>query len=273
MAEKNQDQMVEIDIDLLQPNPLQPRGSIPADSLMELAESIRAHGILEPIVVAHTPAGYQIIAGERRWRASKIAGLSKVQAVVKHVSPDEMLLLAIVENLQREDLNVFEKAAGYKRLNEEFGMTHEQIARQLGVSRPTVSNNIRMLNLPDIIKDALLSGTISISIAESLLQLRTPEMMIQLFTTKVLRENFSVRQIEELARRLEEKGEIERGIGRPLVWKRTKQTKEIEDDLMTRFKDTKVDLTRSKRQIKIILKFKDEDVFNDFLDKMGDQIS
>lgn len=268
MGKKDFGQVAEIDISLLQPNPLQPRGSIPTESLIELAESIRTHGLLEPIVVAHTPAGYQIIAGERRWRASKIAGLTKIQAVVKDVNPDEMLVLAIVENLQREDLNVFEKAAGYKRLNEEFGFTHDQIARQLGVSRPSISNSVRMLILPDMIKDALLNGTISNSMAEALLHLRTPEMMIQVFSTKVLRENYSIRQVEELARRLGQEGKIEVGQGRPTIWKKDTKNKEMEDKLMSKFKKAKIDLTRSRRQIKVVMKFNDEQEFNDFYEKV-----
>ena len=268
MAKKDFGKLVEIDIDLLQPNPLQPRGTIPNESLMELAESIRTHGLLEPLVVAHTPAGYQIIAGERRWRASKIAGATKIQAIIKEVDPHEMLLLAIVENLQREDLSVFERAAGYKRLNEEFGMTHEKISRQLGVSRAAVSNTIRMLKLPDIIKDAVLSNTISTSMAEALLHLRTTEMIIQVFTTKVLRENYSVRQIEELARRLAEDGEIERGYGRPTKWHRSKKTKDMEKELAEMYSETQVDLTRSRRQIKITLKFSDDDVFEEFYKRL-----
>ena len=268
MSKKAFGEVAEIDSELLQPNPLQPRGSIPTNSLMDLAESIRTHGILEPLIVAKTPAGYQIIAGERRWRASKIAGYDKVPVIIKEVDPDEMLLLAIVENLQREDLNVFEKAAGYKRLNMEFGLSHEVISRQLGVSRAAVTNTIRTLKLPDMIKDAVLTETISVSMAEALLHLRTPEMIIQVFTTKVLRENYSVRQIEELARRLAEDGEIEKGYGRPTKWKTDKKTKEIESELVQKYSNTKVALSRSRRQIKITMKFKDEDVFNDFYEKL-----
>ena len=268
MTQKEFGKVVEIDLDLLQPNPLQPRGSIPSESLMDLAESIRTHGLLEPLIVAHTPAGYQIIAGERRWRASKIAGLTKVQAIIKEVDPTEMLLLAIVENLQREDLSIFEKAGGYKRLNEEFGMTHEQMARQLGVSRASVSNTIRMLKLPDIIKDAVLSNTLSTSMAEALLHLRTTEMMVQVFTTKILRENYSVHQIEELARRLGEEGEIERGYGRPTMWKTDKKTKDMEKELTEMYNKTKVSITKSRRQIKLVLKFQDNDVFEEFYGRL-----
>src|SRR4051812_5614518 len=113
------DQFLHLDHDAISPNPLQPRGSMAAGPLKELAESIKANGILEPIVVADTPAGYQIIAGERRWRAAKIAGLKQVPAIVKKVNQKEMLVLSIVENLQREDLNVLEEGSGYKRLSDE----------------------------------------------------------------------------------------------------------------------------------------------------------
>ena len=180
-AKKENGRIAEIDIDMLQPNPLQPRGTIPSDSLMELAESIREHGILEPLVVADTPAGYQIIAGERRWRAARMVGLKKVPVVIKKVDPSDMLVLSIVENLQREDLNIFEQAAGYARLNEEFGLSHEDIGRMVGKARTSITNIIRMLGLPDLIKDALLSKTINLSQAEALLHLRTSEMMIQVY--------------------------------------------------------------------------------------------
>lgn len=268
MARKEFGKVVEIDMDLLQPNPLQPRGSIPTESLMELADSIRTHGLLEPIIVGKTPAGYQIIAGERRWRASKIVGMEKIPAVIKDVDPEEMLVLAIVENLQREDLNIFEKAAGYKKLNDEFGFTHDEIARQVGVSRPAISNSIRLLNIPDMIKDAVMTGTIPSSMAEALLHLRTPEMMIQVFTTKVLRENYSVRQVEELARRFAEEGKIIPGVSRPAIWKRDKKTQEIEKEIMEKFEKSKADISRSVRQIKVVLKFKDEATFKEFYEKI-----
>lgn len=114
-------QIFEIDIDMLQPNPLQPRGLITSDSLIELVDSIREHGILEPLVVAKTPAGYQIIAGERRWRASKIAGIIKVPVAIKETTPQGMLEMAIIENVQRIDLNPLERAQAFKRLMDEFG--------------------------------------------------------------------------------------------------------------------------------------------------------
>jgi len=248
----------ELEIDLLQPNPLQPRGSISPNSLLELAESIREHGVLEPLIVAKTPAGYQIIAGERRWRASKMVGLKKVPVIVKDVKPSQMLVLAIIENLQREDLNIFEQAAGYKRLNEDFGMSHEAIGKMVGRARTEITNTIRILNLPDIVKDAVLTGTINKSQAEALLHLRSNEIIVQVFTTKLLRENYSVRQIEELARRLEQEGEIQRGKGRPAIWKHTKKSKEIEDNLRQAF-NCDVDLRRSTKQIRMTFVLNDEE--------------
>src|SRR5476649_491347 len=133
-------QIHEIDIMLLQANPLQPRGIIMSDSLNELVDSIREQGILEPIVVAKTPAGYQIIAGERRWRAAKILGLANVPVVIKETTPQGMLEMSIVENVQREDLNPIEKALAYRRLIDEFGLGTTEVAKRVGKSVPAVSN-------------------------------------------------------------------------------------------------------------------------------------
>src|SRR5687768_8958495 len=132
-------QIFELDINLLEPNPLQPRGLITPESLAELAESIREHGILEPVVVAKTPAGFQIIAGERRWRASKLAGLKRVPVVMKETSPQGMLEMAIVENVQRQDLNPLERAQAYKRLMDEFGLANQEIAQRVGKSPAYIS--------------------------------------------------------------------------------------------------------------------------------------
>ena len=148
------DNIYELETTHLQSNPLQPRGVITPDSLTDLVESIREQGILEPIVVARTPAGYQIIAGERRWRAAKVLGLAKVPVVVKDTTPQGMLEMSIVENVQREDLNPIERALAYRRLIDEFGLGTTEVAKRVGKSVPTVSNTIRLLSLPDAIKDA-----------------------------------------------------------------------------------------------------------------------
>lgn len=190
----------------LQSNPLQPRGVITPDSLTDLVESIREQGILEPIVVAQTPAGYQIIAGERRWRAAKILGLSHVPVVVKETTPQGMLEMSIVENVQREDLNPIEKALAYKRLIDEFDLGTTEVAKRVGKSVPAVSNTIRLLSLPDAIKDALVAGVITEGHVRPLLSLGDSKLMLEVFKT-ILRDNYTVRQTEELARKV--KGDVQ----------------------------------------------------------------
>jgi ParB family transcriptional regulator, chromosome partitioning protein len=203
----NQSEIHELDINMLQANPLQPRGVIAQTSLNDLVESIREQGILEPLVIAKTPAGYQIIAGERRWRAAKLLGLSRVPVVIKETTPQGMLEMSIVENVQREDLNPIERALAYKRLIDEFGLGTNEVARKVGKSAPTVSNTIRLLSLPDAIKDALVAGVISEGHVRPLISLGDPALMLDLFR-KILRENSTVRQTEEEARKA--KGEIQK---------------------------------------------------------------
>lgn len=190
----------------LQSNPLQPRGVILQESLTDLVESIREQGILEPIVVAKTPAGFQIIAGERRWRASKILGLQKVPVVVKETTPQGMLEMSIVENVQREDLNPIERALAYKRLIDEFGLGTNEVAKRVGKSAPTVSNTIRLLSLPDAIKDALVAGVITEGHVRPLISLGDPKLMLEVFK-KILKDNLTVRQTEDLSRKI--KGDVQ----------------------------------------------------------------
>lgn len=197
----------ELEISMLQSNPLQPRGVISPASLNDLVDSIREQGILEPLVVARTPAGYQIIAGERRWKAAKLLGLSKVPVVIKETTPQGMLEMSIVENVQREDLNPIERALAYKRLIDEFGLGTNEVARKVGKSAPTVSNTIRLLSLPDAIKDALVAGVITEGHVRPLISLGNTDLMLDLFR-RILRENSTVRQTEETARKA--KGEIQK---------------------------------------------------------------
>lgn len=194
-------QLFHLEIDLLQPNPLQPRGIIASDSLQDLIDSIREHGIIEPLVVAKTPAGYQIIAGERRWRASKLAGLTTVPVVVKETTAKGMLEMAIVENVQREDLNPIERAQAFQRLIEEFGLTSTDIAKRIGKSESYVSNTMRLMALPDAIKDGLISAAISEGHARAIAGLGDVKLMVEAYKT-ILAENASVRRAEDLARRM-----------------------------------------------------------------------
>lgn len=200
-------QVFELEINMLQANPLQPRGIISPESLQELANSIKEQGILEPIVVAQTPAGYQIIAGERRWRAARLAGFEKVPVLIKTTTPQGMLEMAIVENVQREDLNPIERALAYKRLIDEFGLGTNEVAKKVGKSAPTISNTIRLLSLPDAIKDALVAGVITEGHVRPLISLGDSKLMLDLFK-KILKDNSTVRQTEEMARQA--KGEIQK---------------------------------------------------------------
>lgn len=203
-----EEQIYELEIDLLQPNPLQPRGLIAPESLSELSDSIRAHGVLEPLVIAKTPAGFQIIAGERRWRASKIVGLARVPVIIRETSPQGMLEMAIVENVQRIDLNPLERAQAYRKLMDEFGLTNQEIAERVSKSPSYISNTIRLLTLPDALKDALMSAATSEGHARALAALEDPRLIIDAYK-EVLKRNLSVRGTEELVRRLR----VRQGIG------------------------------------------------------------
>src|SRR3989338_4023251 len=197
----NGDRIFELAADMLQTNPLQPRGLITPESLTELAESIKAHGVLEPLVVAKTPAGYQIIAGERRWRASKLVGLPKVPVIIRETNPQGMLEMAIVENVQRIDLNPLERAQAYRRLMDEFGLANQEIAERVSKSPAYISNTIRLLILPDALKDALMSGATSEGHARALAALEDPHLIITAYK-EVLKRSLSVRGTEELVRRM-----------------------------------------------------------------------
>lgn len=251
-------QVEQIPIDHLQPNPLQPRGSINPASLEDLVVSLKQHGILEPLVVAQTPAGLQIIAGERRWRAAKIAGLTEVPAIIKETTPQGMLEMAIIENVQRTDLNPIERAKAFERLHLEFGLQTGQIAERVGKSASYVSNSLRLLSLPDALTDGLLSGVISEGHARALAAIEDPKTMIEAYKI-VLKESASVRRAEELARRFKHE------TGQPqskstVVQKKLILSKEL-DAMQQSLKDSlgeaaAVSLKQSQRQTKVLIVLK-----------------
>jgi ParB family chromosome partitioning protein len=250
----NQDRIFELEIHMLQANPLQPRGIIAPDSLQELVDSIREQGILEPIVVAKTPAGYQIIAGERRWRAAKVLGLERVPVVIKETTPQGMLEMSIVENVQREDLNPIERAQAYRRLIDEFGLGTNEVARKVGKSAPTVSNTIRLLSLPDAIKDALVAGVITEGHVRPLISLGDSKLMLELFK-KILKENSTVRQTEEMARQA--KGSIESREPRNKAHKLwVPELDEMAKNLEQSLSFNKVAISQSRTQAKISIVIK-----------------
>lgn len=260
------EEIIQIEINQLQPNPLQPRGAITPESLVDLVDSIREHGVLEPLVVAKTPAGYQIIAGERRWRASKLAGLTHVPAVIRETSPKGMLEMALVENVQRVDLNALDRAKGFERLMNEFGLTTSEIAVRIGKSVAYVSNSIRLLSLPDALKDGLLSGLISEGHARALAAIDDQNLMVEAYKI-ILRESGSVRRAEELARRMKVKGNqpLERkGVTKEALRIVSEELDRMQDEMQSALnnkisEDTKkssVKLMRSRRETRIVMIFK-----------------
>lgn len=185
----------------IEPNPRQPRQDFDAAALEELAQSIRENGVITPITLRKTGDTYQIIAGERRWRASRMAGLHEIPAIVLDVDEQTGYALALIENLQREDLNPMEEAEGYRRLIQELGLTQEQAAQRVGVSRPAVANALRLLNLPVSVSALLREKTLSAGHARALLPLETPERMEQAAAV-ILEQQLSVRQTEVLVKQL-----------------------------------------------------------------------
>lgn len=185
------------------PNPQQPRGEMDEESLRELAESIREHGVLQPLIVS--PGSemdeYILIAGERRLRASRMAGLETVPVVIRTTTEQERLELALIENVQRADLSSLETAVAYRRLADEFNLTHDEIAARVGKSRVTVTNSLRLLKLPETVLHALASGKITEGHGRALLGLATPQAQIGALGT-ILRNGLNVRQTEELVRKL-----------------------------------------------------------------------
>lgn len=193
--------IVEVPIDRIQPNPYQARRSFDDERLAELAESIKGHGILQPLLVRRRGEGFELAAGERRWRAARLAGLTTVPVVVKEMGDEEIARIGLVENLQREDLNPMEEARAYKRLIDEFGVTQDDLAETLGKSRPAITNTLRLLNLPDEIQGHVSRGTISMGHARALLALEDAQLQVQV-CNEIIAKGISVRQTEELVRKL-----------------------------------------------------------------------
>ncbi len=182
-------------------NPMQPRTVFQADKLEELAASIRANGIIQPIVVRQHDGAYQIVAGERRWRAAKLAGVAEVPVVVQDVSEPQMLELALIENIQREDLNPIETAHAYERLSRELGLSHEEIGRRTGKDRTSVTNTVRLLKLPKEVQLLLAEHRLSMGHARAILGLSDAATQIQI-AEKAAAQNLSVRQVEALVQEL-----------------------------------------------------------------------
>jgi ParB family chromosome partitioning protein len=246
----------EIPLDQIERNPHQPRTSFEEEALVELAASIAAHGVLQPILVTETLDGYRLVAGERRLRAARMAGLDRIPAVIRQAGEQDQLELALVENLQRADLNAMDAARAYQQLHELFGMTNEAIADRVGKARPTIANTMRLLDLEPPVQDAIEAGRINEGHGRAMLGL-APLAQREILALAIAR-GLSVRQVEELARRLREGGRAARAAGTPRP--ADAEIERVEDDLR-RALGTKVRLARSRRGGRIIIEwYSDEEL-------------
>jgi ParB family transcriptional regulator, chromosome partitioning protein len=194
------DRALDVDIDLLRPNRFQPRTTMDDGRIEELSRSIRSNGVIQPIVVRKAEGGYEIVAGERRWRASQRAGLSKVPVVVRDIPDERLLAAALIENIQREDLNPIEEAHAYRRLGNDFSMTQEQIAEAVGKDRSSIANHLRLLRLPPDVRDQVAGGALSMGHARALLGLPDESAQARV-GREIVEKGLSVRETEALVRK------------------------------------------------------------------------
>ncbi len=236
----------------IEPNRDQPRKQFDEQALTELSESIAQHGVLQPLLVRPMPdGGYQLVAGERRWRASRMAGLTEVPVVIRDLTDSQVAELALVENLQRENLNPLEEANGYKELSDKFGYTQEKIAEIVGKSRPAIANALRLLNLPQFVQDFVLEGKLSTGHAKAILTLEDDKFKIDL-AKLVVANDLSVRETEKLARNMSKA---------PSVGKKTKKRNPYYDEAELALSEVlgrKVKITKSSKKGSLEIEFFDD---------------
>jgi ParB family transcriptional regulator, chromosome partitioning protein len=254
---------LDVDTDLLRPNPLQPRTVMDDERIEELARSIRSHGIIQPIVVRKVEAGYEIVAGERRWRAAQRAGLLKVPIVVRDIPDDRLLAAALIENLQREDLNPIEQAHAYRRLSDEFHLTQEQIADVVGKDRASIANIVRLLRLPHELRESVAAGTVAMGHARAILGLPDEAAQLRL-GREVVAKQLSVRETEVLVKKA-----IEPQEERPAVQKDV-HTRAAEERLRFAL-GTQVRIARKKTGGRIEIDFSSEDELQRLFEQLTDK--
>jgi ParB family chromosome partitioning protein len=245
-----------VPIDEIIPNPRQPRTTMDREQLAELAASIKTHGLIQPLIVTETVEGFVLIAGERRWRAARLAGLAEAPVIIKETTPQDMLELALIENVQRADLNPLEEAHAYRQLIDDFGLTQEEVAERVGKARSTVANLLRLLTLPEAIQAAVIDGRLSGAHARSLLPLGAPEKQIAAMN-QVIKLGLNVRQTETLVTSLL----AER---RPAPRPRRQLPPELAD-LQGRFEEalgTRVSIEKGARGGRIVIHYYSDDDLN-----------
>ena len=253
--------ILQLPVERIQPNPRQPRHAVDPEELKDLTESIRAHGVLQPLLVTFNGSDYLLIAGQRRLQAARLAGLEFVPVILRQASDIQQLELALIENLQREDLNPLEAAEGYQRLCDEFSLSHEAIAEQVGKSRAAITNTLRLLKLAPAARQALSANRISEGHARALLGLPTAQAQGAALQT-VLKRDLNVRQTEELVRRLS--GQRRTG-AKPS--RRSAEETALEDQLRQSL-GTRVLLRRGARGGSIILHFYSDEELNALVDRL-----
>ncbi|HDE3573416.1 TPA: ParB/RepB/Spo0J family partition protein [Staphylococcus aureus] len=259
------EQIKQIDISDIKPNPYQPRKTFDENHLNDLADSIKQYGILQPIVLRKTVQGYYIVVGERRFRASKIAGLKYVSAIIKDLTDEDMMELAVIENLQREDLNAIEEAESYQRLMTDLKITQQEVAKRLSKSRPYIANMLRLLHLPKKIADMVKDGRLTSAHGRTLLAIKDEQQMLRL-AKRVVKEKWSVRYLENHVNELKivsSKSETDKvDITKP------KFIKQQERQLREQY-GTKVDISIKKSVGKISFEFDSQDDFVRIIEQLN----
>jgi ParB family chromosome partitioning protein len=251
-----EEKIIQISVTELRPNPYQPRREFTPEAIEELKQSILEHGVIQPIIVRKSIRGYEIIAGERRFRASKEAGLKSVPAVIKDLTESQVMEIALIENIQREDLNAIEVAVACHKLMEKFKLTQEDLAKKVGKSRPHIANFLRLLHLPDNVQEYVSRGTLSMGHARALLGLKDRKQLI-LLAKKCIDESLSVRQLEAIVQKLEN---VPRGTKREKAKKPDVFIAQCEDRLQNYF-GTSVKIKKGEKKGKIEIEFfSDEDL-------------
>src|SRR5690606_27572012 len=259
-----------IPVESIEPNPKQPRRDFDEQALKELSESIKLHDIIQPITISKLPSGkYRLVSGERRWRAAKMAGLKDIPAYLRQSNDVELLELALLENLQREDLNAMEVALSYKRMMEELDYTQEQVAERMGKDRSTVANFIRLLKLPPDIQLAVRSGQLSMGHARALINVDTVDHQLFIFR-EIKEKGLSVRQTEELVRNLYKQGGAVKKAAKSSL---PPAYQKIEDNLASYF-STRVKLKHSRNgNGQIIIEYYSQEELNKILEQMDVRVS
>ena len=251
-------------VDEISPNRLQPRSYFDDKKLEELVTSIEEHGVLQPVVVQKADSGYELIVGERRWRASKKLGLKKIPAVIREVSDAQSLEIAIIENIHRQDLNPIEEAEAYARLANEFALTQEMVAKKVGKSRTAVANTLRLLKLSRNIKEDLISEKISMGHARALLGLENSKQM-EILRKEIIKQNLTVRQTEGRVNKIKAGSVNKPG---PPTAKKDIFIKDLEKDLARRL-GTKVDISPKKNGGKLVVTYYSDDDLDRIQGLMG----